>query len=566
MKVKKSFIIFIIAIIVLSIMKMLLVHNLPIAANVALGADDALMIRLTDNIVNGNWLGNYDAVVLTKGVTFPLILALCYFLNISYTTIITLLYTAACIYFIYVISKKISNKFLLTIIYAIVLFSPIMYCYQIMQRVYRSSLIPSFAIFIISGYTNLIFMKNENSIKKKLPTIIGLSIVLPLFWYTREDSIWIVPYIVFMTGALIIFEIIKNKKICKQLVKNILILFIPLIMICVYGNIQCMINYKYYGVYTIHNDEYYKKALNSMKKVKTYAEVERVSYSREKMDRLAQVTVFANVKGNFDMLADAYSKFDGNQQDNEVENGWFPWPFRDAVKLAGYYQNPQETNNFYNTLHVQIENAIQEGILEEEDEKVDLNVLAKIIKKAGEVFEFVFSYENVDTRFLEPTDYAPNCEQTYENFGKYTGNKYIYKLEDIPENEDEIKEQKEYIESIKTQDTIINNLIQIYIKITKILFIIAGILYVYMFVKMILDIINKNYELIDMWIVVSGILGAMLTLILGIAYETVLNAPVVTAMYLAGAYPLMLMFSLVTICYMGIYIFSKIKNKEEKSC
>ena len=155
-----------------------------------------------------------------------------------------------------------------------------------MQRVYRSSIIPAFAMFIVSGYTNLIFLKDENSIKKKMPTIIGLSLVLPLFWYTREDSIWMVPYIVFMTGALIIFEFIKNKKDWKNIIKNILILFIPIIMIAVYANIQCIINYNKYGVYTVHNDEYYKKALSSMKKVKAYDDVERVDFTREKMNRV----------------------------------------------------------------------------------------------------------------------------------------------------------------------------------------------------------------------------------------------------------------------------------------
>ena len=104
-----------------------------------------------------------------------------------------------------------------------------------------------------------------------------------------------------------------------------------------------------------------------------------------------------------------------------------------------------------------------------------------------------------------------------------------------------------------------------YIKITKILFIVGVIAYVYITVKMISDIIKKNYELINMWIIISGILGAMLTLIFGIAYETVLNAPVVTSMYLAAAYPLILMFSLAATIYAIINIIKSIKNKEEKN-
>ena len=570
MKIKKRVIIFIIVLIIISVAKQLLVTNLPIAANVALGADEGLMIRLTDSIVSGNWLGFYDSVILSKGVTFPLLLSLSYFIKLDYISMINILYTIASLSFIYVLSKKIKSKVLLTIIYTVLLFSPIMYCYQIMQRVYRSSIIPVFAVFIVAGYTNLLFMKDENGIKKKIPTIIGLSLVLPLFWYTREDSIWMVPYIAFMSLTLIIYDIVKYKKDFKNILKNIVLLFIPIIMIAVYGNIICILNYNHYGVYTVHNDEYYKKALDSMKKVKSYANVDRVSYPREKMNRLAELTVFAHVKNNFDMLADGYSKFDGNQQDNEVENGWFPWPFRDAVRITGYYKSPQDSNNFYNTLHVQIEELLENGTLEREDKKIGLDTIIDIAKKAGEVFEFIFTYENVESKIVEPTDFQPNSDITYKNFGKYTGNKYIYKLEDTEENKQALSEQRDYILSITTQDIIIKDLINFYINITKIIFYIAVVGYAYLFGKMIYDISKKNYETLQMWLVLSGILGAMLTLIFGIAYETVLNAPVVTAMYLAAAYPLMLIFSLVTISYVIINIISniknKMKNKEEIAC
>ena len=67
-----------------------------------------------------------------------------------------------------------------------------------------------------------------------------------------------------------------------------------------------------------------------------------------------------------------------------------------------------------------------------------------------------------------------------------------------------------------------------------------------------------------MWIAVSGILGAMLSLALGIAYETAFNANVITAMYLSATYPLMLIFGTVMVMISINKIIEIVKNKKVK--
>ena len=110
MKDKKSLVIFIIAIIIVSVLRLLLVYDMPIVANVELGIDDMLMIDITDNLIQGNWVGSYSDVVISKGLTFPLLLAFCYLLKIDYITMMTVLYIIACLTLTYVLSKKIKNK------------------------------------------------------------------------------------------------------------------------------------------------------------------------------------------------------------------------------------------------------------------------------------------------------------------------------------------------------------------------------------------------------------------------------------------------------------------------
>lgn len=168
MKDKKSVIIFIIAIIIISVLRILLVYDMPIVANVELGIDDMLMINIVENLVKGNWVGTYGSVTISKGLTFPLLLAFCYYIKLDYITMMTLLYVIACLALTYVISKKIKNKVFLLLFYTVTLFVPIMYTYQVMQRVYRNAIVPSLSIMIIAGYLYMFFTINDQGLKKKI--------------------------------------------------------------------------------------------------------------------------------------------------------------------------------------------------------------------------------------------------------------------------------------------------------------------------------------------------------------------------------------------------------------
>ena len=123
MKKKVLMIVFIAIILCVTVLKHAFVCDLPIVANVELGVDDGLMINITKSLLKGEWVGNYNDVVLSKGITFPLVLAACYSLGIDYITMMSVLYTLACLIVMIVISKKVDNKFFLGILYTVLLFT-----------------------------------------------------------------------------------------------------------------------------------------------------------------------------------------------------------------------------------------------------------------------------------------------------------------------------------------------------------------------------------------------------------------------------------------------------------
>lgn len=565
MKKKLFTIVFVIAVLIVSILKQLLVYDLPIVANVQLGVDDALMIQIADNMVEGNWVGNYNDSVLSKGLTFPIILSFCYFIKLDYITMMTLLYTIACLVLTYVLNKKIKNKILLFAIYVIALFTPIMYSYQVMQRVYRNAIIPSMAILIIAGYIYLFFTREETKYLKKYTVSCGIGIVLALFWYTREDSIWMLPYIIFMSIALLISIIVKNKKINKEFFKILIVLLIPIVMVLAYRNILCIKNYEHFGVYTVYNNEEYNKAMKNLKKVKKHVYYDNIDYPVEKLKRVAEVTCLGQVYETLEGLIYGYSQFDSSPVEGEVANGWFPWAFKGALNSYGYYSKAENTNLFFSTLNRDIEKAFENGTLEKEDKRPDIVLsIKKVLYQTLQTFKAIYKYD--DIYFAEePTEYAENYDEIYENFAKYTNNNFIVDAPNSNENKEYIEEMNEYRANIQPKVDIINKLINIYRILTVIVFTLGIVLYAIYSIITFIQILKKKFGNLEMWVVISGVLGAMLTLVLGIAYETAFNAYVITAMYLSAAYPLMLIFGTLMIGYSIIQISKFVKNKKQKT-
>ncbi len=76
---------------------------------------------------------------------------------------------------------------------------------------------------------------------------------------------------------------------------------------------------------------------------------------------------------------------------------------------------------------------------------------------------------------------------------------------------------------------------------------------------MIINVVKKNKELIEEWVVISGVLGAAFTIIVGIAYNNVATAYSIKPLYLCGAYPLIIIFE----CLSLLIALKEIKSRVE---
>ena len=338
-----------------------------------------------------------------------------------------------------------------------------------------------------------------------------------------------------------------------------------MVLVVGYKNIICYQNYKHFGVYTVYNNEAYNKAMKSLKKVKKYDYYDNIDFTTTKLQRVAEVASFlSQIHPRLIELIYAYSLIDSSPLNGEVVNGWFPWALKGTLSEFGYYKDAKNTNDFFNTLHLEIENGLESGVLEKEDVKPDIgNKISKVFESATKTFEALYRYDDIYFR-VETDNYEGGFDSKYKDFAKFTNNKFI-----VYEGEEYVSGRyfenvDNYENEIKSRVEIINDLMKKYKNINVVIFTAGIILYVIYSIITLVQLFKKKFYNLEMWTAISGVLGTMLSLALGIAYETAFNANVITAMYLSATYPLMLIFGMMMLIISIMKTIEFVKNKKVK--
>lgn len=570
-KKNKDIIIIVIAIIILAILKQMLIQDFPIVGYVSAGEDDGLMMNLAKSILEGNWLGEYRYNTLMKGPVFPIILAGMYKLGLPFIGTMTALYTFSCIIFMIAVRKLIKNKYIFIAIFAVLLFNPIMYTHAIIQRVYRNALIPSFALLITGSYIAIFLRRNEKNRYLILWSLI-CAVSLSAFYYTREDSMWIIPFVIFMTASIIIAKFINERKINLEFISKTVFTIIPIVSLILFGNWIASKNEEVYGLKTTNvlKDSTFTEAIDAIYSVRPNLVVESVTVTQEKVDRMASVSpTFAGIAPKLHEKIGGYGALDRNPGDWEVDDGWILWAIRIAAVESGYNTLELE-QSFYKKVAEDLNWAMDSGLLERQ--KVMPSALLSPYKKGytlklAKIFTkgliYISTFDGIEISNKEISNDKPSY--LVKEFEDISRNRAIYPEDAINMDGmpiEELETQEEYIKSLNTKNEILKILTKSYGVIGVIIGIIAVIYYIALTITMFIEIFKKKYEKVEKWIVLSGILGAFITLLAGVSYNHLTACNSIGPLYLSGAYPLFLAFC--TICVYNA-ITKIIKNKITKS-
>ena len=636
---------FFIFVLVLIILKQLLMSHTTIFAIGDSGCDDQLMVKLASSLLKLDWLGTYNHLTHVKGVFFPFFLAVNTTLGISYIDAVTLLYSLSCLFFVCTVKDMFKKGYMKYILFIVLLFNPIMMSSEVVQRVYRNSLTPSQVLIIIGSVFYIFKNRKTFNIKMLLMSII-CGLTLASFYNTREDAIWILPFMLVFTLIMLIEHIVVNKK--KLNIKFLGTLFIPFIVLFLCNTAIKLVNYKAYGVMVRvdEDDTPFSKVIETIYSVPPKEEIEYVSVTKEKLERIYEVSpTLKSIEPELSKYISIFEGSDRHPNDGEVEDGWFWWTIRFAAYEAGYYKDAKTADKFYTDITNEIVKAQEEGKLEKGSTMPSAlmspwrkGYSKKLASTLVDIYKYTNSYEDVGLKtslssgsskniglfeiltnnkaiypysldingsynsntnstisilykdeVLDTIECNNNCNINFETTSDELDEKNVYELDErnvyVKINENNTEKAVNIYEFIRSEDiqneysnlklnydsnydvttnqlkvaSIYNaksNIISIVYKKTGLILGIVSLL-LYIFITVIA--LFKNHKLIDKWLIISSVFASYLVLLLGVSYNHISSCYSITTLYLCGAYPLIIVFNLLT-----IFTFIDLINKNKK--
>lgn len=427
---KRNKTIFWIFVIGLAMIKQILVYDLPIYAISNALPDDGLMVYLAENLKNGQWLGNYQRLTLVKGIGYPLFLVISNILPFSYLSISSLFYTVSVLCMVYAVKPLFRTYKSLAALYMVLLFSPVAASLVTFQRVYRNSISAAQVLLIIGSFAGIYF-RREWSVKRQMPWMFGAVLGLVSFYYTREDAIWILPFVVVVTLIYIGMVIYRYRVFRKKdMLVRIILILLPLLCMTGTGKAIGFLNQHYYGTSVVNelNSGSFAEMMKTIYSVEDSKELKQISVSRAKLKELYKYSpTLEDIQDEMDIQFAAWCGDEEYSRIWEVEDGWFFWILRDAMSDAGYYESTETMTTFCEAVTAELQQAMKAGNLRERPTMPSAMMspwregyFLKTLDAMWELHQYANSYEGLQTQAAYSVD---DHAAGIGRFEKMTGNK-----------------------------------------------------------------------------------------------------------------------------------------------
>lgn len=504
------------------------------------GCDDNLLYEYANNLIHGEWLGDYTENTMAKRISYPLFIAFCYEFLIPYSFGLALLNIVAAIFICIALKPKV-HKIYLYILYALILFSPVGFTTLISQRTYRNSILPYSVLLVFAGFIGLYLRRKEN-FKKLIPWSILTSISLVFFWNVKEDSIWILPFILVISILAIINLFIYNK---KNIVLKSFLFAIPFACIIITNLILSTINYCVYGIFTTSDKSgcEFGKMMTKLYSIEDNNKPSVVWISRKMIEKACEASpTLSQLKE--DLLNDEAWLEDEGDLIGEVKGDYYVWRMRYLMSKHDYYENAQKANSFCKKVNDELDIAFKNGSLPK-DHKIhivsqmkglDLQEIFSLVPASIDQMIYVGTYKDCELD-LNSTNAGDQYAIDYINSILGVRTRNFHDNKDISHREEKIS----------------NTINKVYSTLSIPTFLIAIIGYTVYTIFTLLDIFKKDYEKLNLWWIITGvILSAFIACLEVMLFTSFFDKEMFDTykgFYSAGIYPLMQLFK-----YLGIYL------------
>lgn len=525
---------------ILGIIRIALSFLLPIYAISTAGVDDRLMVMDAQYISRLQWLGEYNQYVLTKGIGFPVFLAVLYRLHIPYIPGVTLFYAVACVCMVLSLRPLISKTWIAVLFYLLLLFSPAMFELQIVQRVYRNSLTPGQVLLLFAGFFGM-YLRYKESLKHYLWWCLLTCFAFPFFWMTREDSIWILPFLIVYLIIITILLIRDKKSILKNRIIKFGMTVLPLFALLSLQQIVGLTNLFCYDAKIVNelNEGSFSDALKAIYAADVVDELPQyVTVSLEKLEKLYEHSpTLKSIQPQLEEMRAFWASADRHPEDNEIEDGQFFWYLRDAAAGAGHHKSLITAENFYRNIAEELNDAYEQGRIKRGItmpsalmSPIRNEYLAELPNAIMRGITYTITYENISAEAYNSISDGAAGLALFEHISR--GGILT------PETDSEIRV------NWKNRISGINYVVKGYQFFAIPMALLAAISFLTMLA---LSVSKKRFrtELIfNELLLVTAVLLSYLVLIAGLSYSDISAFQSIVPSYAAGTYPLILLFEL----------------------
>ena len=356
--------------------------------------DDRLFLNLGDSLQKGNWLGAYNDLTLAKGPFYPFWIAAMSKLGVSLLLSQHILYVASCLLFVIAAKPLLSTPLSIFLVFTVLIFNPMSYSQPMMTQVLREGIYPALTLFVVSCAVGLL-VRATRPATTFAPWAAGLGLSLSAFLLTREEGIWISPFLFVVVGA----AALRVWSTSSGLWRSLSVVVLPLTLVVVIMGCVARMNKTRYGLFAVNElkSTDFLDAYGALLRVKHVGSDPVVPVPREVRNKIYEASpAFAELrpylegdlgKRWLDVVENTRKLYEEDPEfarkvraflgkdptgiweralfgeNREIMGGWFVWAFRQAVATAGYYSSGTAAASYYRRLAAEVNTACVEGRL-----------------------------------------------------------------------------------------------------------------------------------------------------------------------------------------------------------
>ncbi|EJE99276.1 hypothetical protein [Liquorilactobacillus mali] len=370
----------------------------------------------------------------------------------------------------------------------------------------------SATILVIGSFIGLYASAKEKDKKIIFWSLIS-SLSLPFFYYLKEDSIWLMPFVLMMTICtsitILIFKNHKFKTITSHLLWVFLPIFSLILVTCLYKNI----NYKHYGEYTItdRSGTYYKYFLHDLLVIQENEKGSSNIWISESAIKKAE-QYSPTLKKYSSQINNSFTDYQSGQT-KEYPGDIIFWKFRNIFNNLYAHKSGKQANNFYKKVHYELLRAFNTGKLKKSN-RFYLSSVAQGLK-----FSDVTWFKNNTPEYLATMiTYKYNRLNVNEATGTFN---QILRMSQIthspiiwPGTINTFFAKR----SIKFVNFLQNYVTKFYQSTSELLFVTGFLGILLLLFDAFLQLLNRNFNLLSLAIIIISLLSSELALFIGVEW------------------------------------------------